>query len=393
MLLKPSLIAIVLALLAAAVGCTGQVEIREVEVTREVEITREVPVTVETVKTAEVTREVPVVQEVPVTVEVEVERTVEVTRVVAVPQTVEVTREVPVTLAAVSTPTPAVAPTVRPADTPTATPAPTMTPTVSVTPAPTNGQLRKFLSWEMQHTTYGDREIFKFRNTATDYHGGGPAPILTYWCDTRSGRAMYINWHRPITAAASNFPSSSNDPFSQYRDIPFYALVEYADDLLRFVDDLRLSNREQREFHEIWDRVQRRWFIGPETPPALTDDPTPGALVDLLENRNHHTVDIELDFREEKISPDQQSPYGPPSLATISADWIALSDRTQINAGSLGELRREINQAYSPQFTTGDTRPVMTATVKGPDQPAIIVAKWDIAGIRQVLSHCRAIRL
>ena len=400
--LKTGVIVAAMTMLLAAVGCTGQPEIREV--TLEVPVTQEVPVTVETVQTVEVTREVPVVQEIPVTVIVP--QTVEVTRVVDIVQTVEVTREVTVTRVVQVTPTsipamvgPTVEPTatipapiVSPTDTPTATPAPNVTPSVSVTPAPTNGPSSRFQSWEMQSTNYGSREIYQFRNTALDYTFGGPAPTITYWCDTRSGRAMYINWHRPITATASTVPSSARDPFSQYRDIPFYTLVEYVDDLLAFVDDLDLSDREQREADEIWDKAKERWFIGPATPSALADDPMPGDLLELLENRTHRSVGISMDFFDERIAPDQRFPHGPPSLATIAGTWIVLSDRTQINSGSLGELRHTIRQVYSPQFATAGTRPMMRATVTRPDQSAIIVAKWGIAGIRQVLSHCEAIR-
>ena len=244
----------------------------------------------------------------------------------------------------------------------------------------------------MEYAHYGDREIFLFRNTALDHPAGGPAPILTYWCDTRAGRAMYINWHHPVTAMASNIPSSSRDPFSVHRDIPFYALLEYADDLIQFVDALRLSNREQREADDIWDQVQDRWFSGNATPPALADNPTPSDLVEMLDDRTHRSVDINLDFFDEIIDPDQRPPHGSPSLITISGTWMVLSDRTQINAGSLGELGRAVQRTYSGPFDTGDTRPVMTATIKGPGQPVITVAKWNIEGIRQVLSHCTAIR-
>ena len=381
-----------LAMLLVAIGCASEPTIREVEVTREVQVTQEVPVTVETVQTIEVTRAVPVVQEVPVTVTVP--QTVEVTREVETIETVEVTREVPVTRIVQATPMPTSSPdpTVSPADAPTATPAPTVTPTVSVTPAPPNDQSTPFLRWEMQSKDYGSREIFQFQNTALDYTTAGPAPIITYRCDTRSGRAMYINWHVPITVMASGVSSSSRDPFSKHSDVPLYALVEYADDLLEFMDDLDLSEREQREADEIWDQVRDRWFIGPATPPALTDDPTPGDLVHWLDIRTLRKVDIDLSFFEEIIDPDQRLPHGPPALATITGAWLVLSDRTQINQGSLGELRRAINRSYSPDFATASTRPVMTATIKGPGQPVVTVAKWNIAGIRQMLSHCQAIR-
>ncbi len=387
--LKTSVTAVAMTLLLASVGCTGQPEIREVEVTREVPVTQEIPVTVETLKTVEVTREVPVMQEVSVTVTVP--QTVEVTREVETIRTMEVTREVPVTriVAATPGPTPEGAPTIVP-DTP--TPAPTATPAPATTPAAAATPTPRFLSWEMEHEQSGTLERFWFRNTARDYSVGEQVPTLTYWCNTRSGRGMYINWRHPITTASSNVPSSSRDPFSEYRDIPLYALLEYADDILEFVDDLRLSDREQREMDEIWDRVEDRWFVGQGTPPALADEPTPDGLVDHLENRTHRSVDIWLEFFSEIIDPDRRPPGGPPGLATITGTWLVLSDYTQIHGGALGELRPIIRRHYDPQFDTGDTRPVMVATIIGPGQPTRTRAEWDISGIRQVLNHCEAIR-
>lgn len=375
----------------AVMGCTGQPEIREVEVTREVPVTQEVPVTVAVPQTVEVTREVTVVQEVPVTVTVP--QTVEVTREVETLQTVEVTREVPVTRIVAATPDPTLggASTISP-DSPTPVPTTTPTPTVPAIPTPTPSPSSRFLSWEMEREYYDERDIFRFWNTALDYPTEGQAPTLTYWCDTRSGRGMHINWHHPVTATSSNVPSSSRDPFSQFRDIPLYALLEYADDILEFVDDLRLSDREQREMDEIWDQVQDRWFAGQGTPAELADDPTPDDLVALLAERTHRSVDIDLDFFQEIVNPDNPPRHRAPSLGTITGTWLLLFDRTQIYGGALGELRATIRRLYSPQFDTGDTQPVMTATIKEPDQPVITVAKWHIAGIRQVLSHCAAIR-
>ena len=240
MLLKTVVITIVAALLPAAIGCAGQLETIEVRVTREVLVTQEVPVTVETVRNVESTREVPVTQEVPVTVVIP--QTVEVTREVAVPQTVEVTREVVVTRAAAATPTPAVVPTASPADTPTATPQPTMAPTAVPTPTPEPPATMHFHSWAMEEPEhYGTREVHRFRNVAIDQQTGDQPPTLTYQCDTHGIRTMHIDWRHPITAASSDRPSASRDPFSEFRDIPYYALLEYADRLLKFMDDLQVD--------------------------------------------------------------------------------------------------------------------------------------------------------
>ena len=379
-MLKTGIIATTAALLLASVGCAGQPETIEVEVTREVPVTQEVPVTVETVRTVTTTREVPVTHEVPVTVVVP--QTVEVTREVSIPQTVEVTREVAVTRAA-TTPDPSVAPTASPSDTPAATP--------TVAPTPTPPETTQFGIWildEQQH--YGGREIYRFRNEALHQTGVLP-PMLTYQCDTRGGRTMYIDWRHPVTAESSDRPSSSRDPFSQYRDIPYYALLEYADGLLEFVDNLQWTPREQDDFDEIWDKVEDRWFIG-QGASHLAADPTPDMLVDLLRDRTHRSVRISLAFYQEFIDPEKEGEYGPPSLADIGGEWILLSDRTQINGGSMGELRQAIRGLYSVPFNETTKRMVMTATISTPGQPIVTVAKWDVRGIRLVMSHCETIR-
>jgi len=245
MLFRAGVVAISMTLTLVAVGCASPPETVEVEVTREVPVTQEVPVTVpvtvETVRTVTATREVPVTQEVPVTVVVP--QTVEVTREVLVPQTVEVTPQAPVTRSAAVSPTPAVTPTASPVDTPTATPPPAMTPMASSTPTPGPAapEATRFGSWTLDEQQHHEGfEIHRFQNEALEQTGVQP-PTLTYQCDTRGGRTMYINWRGPITAGSSDRPSASRDPFSQYRDIPYYALLEYAGGLLEFVDDLRLT--------------------------------------------------------------------------------------------------------------------------------------------------------
>ena len=388
MLLKTVLITICATLLLATVGCAGPPEIQEVEVTREV------PVTVETVKNMPVTREVPVTQEVPVTVVVS--ETVEVTREVPVPQTVVVTREVPVTQAAIATPTPAIAaaPTISPADAPTATPehVPTPTPTAAPTPTLKPSETSRFHPWRMERKQYAQLDKYSFRIDALEYEAMERPPTLTYECDHRGRRTMYINWHHPITAASSERPSASPDPFSQYRDIPYYSLLEYIDGLLPFVDELRLTPREQDDLEEIWDEVEDRWFVGTGSS-SLDGEPTPQVLVDLLRSRTHRSVRISLAFYVETINPDKPPKYGPPSLADIGGEWLVLSDRTEINPGSLGELRMAIREVFAQPFEVGAKRPVLTATITSPGQPVHTVAKWNITGIRLVMSHCQAVRL
>ncbi|MCY4558782.1 MAG: hypothetical protein OXF79_20870 [Chloroflexi bacterium] len=384
-----TILAISLLLLPVVAGCTGQPETVEPE-TIEVEVTREVPVTVETVRNVEVTRQVMATQQVPVTVVVP--QTVEVTREVAVPQTVEVTRQAPVTRsAATATPVPSITPTATPADTAAETPTPAATPAAAPTPTPVPPATTRFGSWmldEQQH--YGDREVHRFWNEALHQTGTQP-PTLTYQCDTRGGRTMYIDWQGPVTAQASDRPSSSRDPFSQYRDVPHYALLEYAAGLLEFVDGLQLTSREQDDFDEIWERVEKRWFIG-QGAQEFESDPAPDTLVAQLRDRTHRSVRILLAFYQEFIDPEKETKYGPPSLADIEGEWIVLSDRTQINPGAMGELRPAVRGLYSVPFNKSQKRVVMTATISEPGQPTVAVAKWDVDGIRLVTSHCEALR-
>lgn len=383
---RTTIIAISAALLLVTVGCTGQPEIREVEVTREVDV----PGTVEVDSTVEVTREVPVTQEVPVTVVVT--EVVEATREVAVPQTVVVTREVPVTRAAAATPTPSGASTVITADTPTATLEPVPTPPAAPTLTPVPPETSRFHPWSMERKQYANLDKYSFRLEALNYEFGDRPPTLAYECDHRGRRTMYITWHHPITAASSERPSASRDPFSQYRDIPHYALLEYADGLLGFVDELRLTAREKDDLDEIWSTVEDRWFVGTGSS-SLDGEPTPQMLVDLLRDRTHRSVRISPAFYVETINPEKPPKYGPPPMANIGGEWILLSDRTEINPGSLGELRMAIREVFSQPFEVGAKRPVLTATITSPGQPVHTVAKWDITGIGLVLSHCQAIRL
>ena len=130
-------------------------------------------------------------------------------------------------------------------------------------PTPEPPATTHFHSWTMDEQEHcGFLAVHRFRNVAIDHQASDQPPVLTYQWDTRGGRTMYIDWRHPVTAASSDRPSASRDPFSQYRDIPFYALLEYSDRLLEFVENLRLIPREQDDLDEIWDKVEDRWFIG-----------------------------------------------------------------------------------------------------------------------------------
>ena len=368
----------VLALAVPSIACTAPTEIREVEVTREVSVIQEIPVTVEVLRDVEVTREVTVPQEVPVTVETI--RDVEVTREVVTVERVEVTREVPVTRL-VETADPVV-PTTEPTSaqaittpSPEPTPAPTLaaeTPTATPTPSQS-----RFGYWTMSNVTYGNAEMTVFQNTAQDYQSGPQPPILSYYCDTRGGRAMYIDWHHTLAGAETGINIYAEDPFREYRDNDLYAIIDYADSITEFVDELELSRSEQRKLEENWNRIRLEW-LGHQT--TATD------LIDRMDTKNHRSVWIELVFFEE---PDKVGiRYGYPQLGELAANWIVLSDRTQMNHSSIGELR----SAHRNSFVRASKRQMMSATVRVPEQPIIGAAKWNISGLNNIFGYCRGIR-
>lgn len=371
-------------LLSAIIACSTETQVREVEVTREVPVTQEVPVTVETVKTVEVTHEVPVTQEIPVTVETI--KTVEVTREVETVKTVEVTREVPITRLASATPTaPTPATSTTSGEPTTTTPVPTATPVPTITP--TRSPQSPFGSWRMEQTNYGERELSSFRNTAVAHETGDLAPTLIYQCDTRGNRALRINWRLPLATEGYNIRRQSDDNrYDLYQDVDLDALVKYADVLYEFVNDLQLTESEQRELDEAWDDVRSQWRRHPKPPTA-------DLLIELLRIRSHRSVEIDLDFFVTTANQDQQNKHRPPILDTISSRWIVLSEHhTQINPSGIGELRPTYLQIRSSASLTEAPLEMMTATMQEPEQPATVAAKWEISGLGSIMNHCKSIR-
>ena len=379
-------------LLSVIIACSTEPQVQEVEVTREVTVTQEVPVTVEIEKSVEVTREVPVTQEIPVTVETI--KTVEVTRETETVKTVEVTREVPVTRIVSAKPVPETPGT--PAESPTGTPAPTLTPvpavamtTPSATPASETAS-QSFGSWEMSdRILYSDRQVFYFRNVAVEWETSLEPPILTYLCDTRGGRSLYIEWGFPLSTErlgrlVNYRPDANDDPYGPHPDYNVDMLVDLADRLLTFMEKADLSERDLRKWDDSWKEMQRQWQsrqrgLGPQTPDELIE------YVDLFLNE----VLIDLDFFPEKADQDNNLPYGPPILNTISREWYVISrQRTKMEAAGMGELRRAY-RSYSPAEAGAR---VMTAIVKEPEQPAEAVAKWEISGLDNVMSYCASRR-
>ena len=369
-------------------ACSAEPEIRTVEVTREVQVPQEVPVTVETVKTVEVTREVPVVQEVPVTVEAV--KTVEVTREVQSMQTVEVTREVPVTRVVVATPVSGANGTVPEQSTPTPIPTPIPTPAQTATPTPPSKS--PFEGWQMKETYFGDWSLVMFRNHAVAYETVPEAPVLTYQCDTRGNRAMHIDWHYPIATSGVTFGPSSPDPFGEYRRNDYVAaLFSYADRLIDFTNEQRLERYEQNQLAEAWRTVRKQWL--PQSDPSLAPDELIAQAQELVYGQpSFGQAVITLDFFEETTDPAKQGPYGPPVLETVSSHWMIVNHVSRIDTGAIGELRPAYRRSFPSEFQVANTLPMMTATVQEPEQPATVVAKWDVSTLHKVMAHCEIIR-
>ena len=370
------------ALLSVIIACSAEPQVQEVEVTREVPVTQEVPVTVETVQTVQVTREVPVTQEIPVTVETV--QTVQVTREVKTVKTVEVTREVPVTRIVSATPVPETPGTS--VESPTATPAPTLAPvpavamaTPTATPASETASQR-FGSWEMSESTQYGRSLFYFRNTAVEWEASPEPPTLTYQCYRGGGRSLYIDWGRPLflTTKVEWVESARQhgvDPFNPRLDYDVTVLVDLADRLLTFVNEADLTRRDKRKRDEIWTEMLDQW--GPE---KLAE--TPVGLIDRVDAFLYGVL-ISLNFFLEKADWDKSLPYEPPFLDNITSKWYVISkQQTRMTAQAAGELKRAY-RSY-PREEAGAR--VMTATVW--EQPTMVVAKWEISGIDDVMSYC-----
>ena len=373
---------IVIAGIAAALlgilACATEPEVRTAEVTREVPVVQEVPVTVQTIQTVEVTREVAATREVPVTVEVQ--------QIVEVTRELEVTRPVPVTRIVTATPASTLVAAAEPTPEPASTIAPTIAPTVSPDPTPTakppETPTLRFGSWTLnpEEREYGHRTIIQFRNVAVEWEGADDPPVLIYECDGGYSRALYIDWNYALATSTSTVSRYEEDPFKQYRDLELDKLVDLADHLLRFVNDGKWDRKTAETRDDIWEDMERRWQLGPETSVGL---------VDRIRDRNHRSVVIRIDFFSEQRHPELRKKNWPLLHEGMGGIWVVLSDnRVQLNARALGELRRAYKESWPDTLFTEDPLRMAVATVKAPVQPAPVVAKWEVRGLLRVMSHC-----
>lgn len=375
------------AVLVAGLGCDP--ELVTVEVTREVAVTREVPVIVENRYAVEVTRVVD--REIPVTREVI--EVVKITRAPTLRQTVEVTREVPVTRLVVATPTPISIASAVDNESPTdSLPAPTTTaetpipdPTAAVPPTAVGTPSDRFGMWKLapdQHR-YGDRRTIRFHNIAAQWESAPEPPIVTIQCDSRGGRTLYIDWGIQLSTDDSEFSRYTDDPFQQYRDDDLDALADLATHLLDFTNTAKVYAVDETRRNHIWRQLERQWQL---------DEDAAADLVDRIRQRNHRSVLIDLAFYLEKAEPDPRNRYGPAPTEEESSVWVVLAgERTHAQAAVVGILKRASGPNYY-SLVGYDRLHTMVATVRSPEQPTAVTAKWDIGQLPQVLGACQALR-
>ena len=389
-LLRIPFVAVTLTFMAAVllalgfIACSAEPEIREVTVTREVPVVREIPVTVEIPRNVEITREVPVTREIPVTVEVV--QTVEVPVTRQIVREIEVTREVPVT--------PVVSPTPQPAATP--TPSPTLVPTP--TPPP---PMSRFGSWQHDQDFHALRTVSTFRNVATFHDPLPDAPVLTFLCDDRGYRSMYIDWRHPVVGVLDTSLSPyASDPFDIYREVDANTLLaDYARRLHEFVTGVRLDAQDSGRFRELWRQIQRDYDLSELTSSedlvelAEPDDPeeSDGTEEDdeIILSANRGSALIHLDFAVEIPRFLREEWYRPSVRATIRSDWRVLpNQRTLMGDGAIGSIHQSYYRIGPPQ-SEEDSHRAITATVAEPEQPIAMFAKWEVTGLDRVLEHCR----
>ncbi len=370
-------------------ACAAQPAVRQVEITREIPVTREVPVTVVRTETVEVTRQVPITREIPVTVEVV--KTVEVPVTREVVREIEITREVPVT--------PVASPTPQPTATP--TPSPTPVPDPTPTPLPTKS---RFGNWQLDHDFHAGREVSIFRNDATMHEPLPDAPVLTFLCDDRGYRSMYIDWRHPVVGVLDTSLSPySSDPFDIYRQVDADTLLaDYARRLHEFVTGVRLDPRDSGRFRELWRQIQRDYDLSELTRPENLieldepQEPEDNANADqeeeIILSANRGSALIQLDFAVEIPRFLREEWYRPSVRATLRSDWRVLPNQlTLMGAGAIGS----ISQGYrtiGPSRSEADSQRVISATIAEPEQPIAMFAKWEVTELDRVLEHCRGLQ-
>ena len=376
-----ALAGVILLTVGVLAACSPQIEYRDIEVTREVDVVREVPVTVETVRDVEITREVPVTVETVRNVETTVTREVEITR--------EVPVEVPVTRIATATPGPTTTPTVT-----TSAPEPTVaaatpTPAPTVMPTPTPAPKSKFDSWQIEHGVHAGRTVSIFRNSAISHDPLPDAPTITFLCDDRGHRSMYIDWRHPVVATVDTSLSSYvSDPFDVYRQVDADTIiVDYAQRLHEFMAGIRLAPQEKGRFDDLWRSIGRDYDLGTSTADEfLTQDERAEVSV------NRGKALVQLDFAVEDPKRVGQDSYRPFVRAEIQSDWRVLpSQRTLMADGPIGSVKQSY-EAIAPPQSQDDHLRILTAEIREPDQPVAMAATWEITGLDKMLEHCKRLR-
>ena len=205
---------------------------------------------------------------------------------------------------------------------------------------------------------------------------------LTYQCDTGGKTALYIDWGAPIFTVGRDIRYKYPDPFEDYHDDYLEALFEYTDDLVDFIKDLRLDQREQTYLDDLWEQVRKRWLRSDDTLAK------PDNLTEYARQLTYGQALIELGFYLEPAKPDKRGYYGPP-VEIIESLWLVDHNDSRIIAGALGKIRLTYRNVYSPVLT--GTQMMMTATVMEPEQPTEMVATWNAEDMLNIMGYCKSI--
>ena len=135
--------------------------------------------------------------------------------------------------------------------------------------------MSRFGSWQYDQDFHALRTVSTFRNVATFHDPLPDAPVLTFLCDDRGYRSMYIDWRHPVVGVLDTSLSPyASDPFDIYREVDANILLaDYARRLHEFVTGVRLDARDCRHPRELAALCRRR---ASTTPDLSTSAARPG---------------------------------------------------------------------------------------------------------------------
>lgn len=224
-----------------------------------------------------------------------------------------------------------------------------------------------------------DRQLMTFHKPATAYGALPEAPLLIYRCDTRGQRALYIDWRYPIVTGGLEVGRYSEDVFREYRNDYLSALLDYTDGLMEFTSDWRLSQWQQNDLDDLWEKVRARWLY-------VYDEPiTPDNLTEYVRDITYGRATVRLDFYKEITSQTEEArpPY---VLESITGHWWVSHNYTRMS--NIGELRPAYRAAFTSEPPDEGRHYVISATAEEPEQPIDVRSKWRVDDLLDVMARC-----